>query len=150
MNNIKSLNNPHHPNCSIFYSSNICNCEEQKKGFKGVFVLQKNIKKYGRNYASLIAGYVQGAPLPNLSKNQIRKIRKLIGIKTLSPTQIKDYIINNKGNETCEWCDSKCHILHSHHYPISKKDKGKDKVKICGKCHSDYHYIQNWNIGGIK
>jgi hypothetical protein len=49
-----------------------------------------------------------------------------------------------KGNipfKFCEWCCSETFVLHSHHYPVRRKDKGDKTVKICANCHSEFHYL---------
>jgi predicted transcriptional regulator len=44
-------------------------------------------------------------------------------------------------NSFCSWCQCDTSILHKHHYPIPKKDKGKLTVDICANCHSEFHYL---------
>lgn len=62
---------------------------------------------------------------------------------------IKDILINKKlvgygvGDNACEWCNVNTVVLHDHHYPIYKKDGGKQIVKICPNCHHEFH---NFNM----
>lgn len=44
------------------------------------------------------------------------------------------------GNSVCDWCGIKTSVCHKHHYPIQKKDGGKETVNICPNCHNEYHY----------
>lgn len=84
---------------------------------------------------------------PFWSYRQIRRIinkLKKKGIISINydPEKIKQKVISKNGNLVCEWCNNKSYSLQDHHYPIPKKNGGKDTVKICGTCHSDYHSIQ--------
>lgn len=49
--------------------------------------------------------------------------------------------IENTPIHICEWCESQTYILHSHHFPIAKKDGGKNTVEICANCHSEFHWL---------
>lgn len=62
-------------------------------------------------------------------------------IDPISYKEIKDEIMNNKGNgeKTCEWCGCKTTVLHKHHYPIPKRQGGKEIVNICSNCHHEFH-----------
>lgn len=44
---------------------------------------------------------------------------------------------------TCEWCNEPCHRIIEHHYPIPHRDGGHETVKICGRCHDDFHHFEN-------
>lgn len=41
----------------------------------------------------------------------------------------------------CDWCSGLTLRLHSHHFPVPAKDKGKETVRICANCHDEYHYL---------
>lgn len=49
--------------------------------------------------------------------------------------------IDNTPIHICEWCESQTYILHSHHFPIPKKDNGKETVDICANCHAEFHWL---------
>jgi hypothetical protein len=51
---------------------------------------------------------------------------------------------NGIGECVCEWCQIKTVILHKHHYPIAKKDNGKQIINICPNCHSEFHNYINY------
>lgn len=110
------------------------------RDFKGVWISKEMIKIFGWKNAILISSYKQGAP--NLSKNDLRKIKKLLN-KKLSPSEIKNKVINIKGTKKCSWCKQYCYITEFHHYPIKRSEGGLLKEEICGKCHSDFHFLQN-------
>lgn len=121
-----------------------------ERDFKGVYVLRERIKLHGYINAVIMSAVEQSAP--GLSSWQLRKGRKLLSInnkKFMESEDIKNYITKNEGVYICDWCKTKCHSIQEHHYPISKKNNGKDKVNICGTCHADYHYIENYGIRGI-
>ena len=60
-----------------------------------------------------------------------------------SPYSLKEKTIafSKKGKE-CEWCHNKSYVLQQHHFPISKKDGGKEIVNICPNCHCTYHELE--------
>ena len=64
--------------------------------------------------------------------------------------QIKADILDNKneGSKTCEWCGCKTSILHKHHYPVSKREGGKETVNICSNCHNEFHSKEREILGG--
>ncbi len=41
----------------------------------------------------------------------------------------------------CQWCKSQTYRLNAHHFPIAKKDGGKETVDICANCHSEFHWL---------
>lgn len=45
----------------------------------------------------------------------------------------------------CLSCGSKDR-LHEHHYPIRKKDGGKQTVTLCFHCHSKFHEMTDYGI----
>lgn len=63
--------------------------------------------------------------------------------------QIKNEIVNNTDKEhTCEWCGNKTSILHKHHFPIPKRQGGKEIVSICPTCHFEFHSKEREMMGG--
>ena len=58
---------------------------------------------------------------------------------------LKNKELSNKGfgSKKCDWCGINTICLHSHHYPIPKKDNGTKTVNICPNCHSEYHCFIN-------
>lgn len=118
--------------------------EENKRIFTGIWIPKEISKKWGWKKALIICAYLYNAP--DLTKFQIREARKILKIKTITPQETKKYILNNKGNLICEWCGKKVFSLNEHHFPIPKSKKGTDTVKICGTCHSDFHFINTKGI----
>jgi hypothetical protein len=112
---------------------------EEKTEFKGIWISKDDILKLGWKKAFIKSAYLNHAP--NMIKNEIKEAIKLLDINK-DPQSIKKYVLENVGNLYCEWCDRLVHSLQEHHFPISKKDGGKNIVKICGACHSDYHSIK--------
>jgi len=110
------------------------------RDFKGFFVSKNDIDTYGFKEAILINAYKNGAP--GLKKYQIRRIKKKLNLHLLSPEQIKAHILANKGSYTCDWCKCNTHVIHSHHYPIQRKDGGAKIVSICPNCYSAYHSLK--------
>lgn len=53
----------------------------------------------------------------------------------------RDYNNYGIGSNECEWCGCKTMVLHQHHYPIPKKNKGTETVNICPNCHYEYHSL---------
>ena len=41
----------------------------------------------------------------------------------------------------CEWCHSRTYAIDSHHFPVARKDGGKDTVNICANCHRSFHLL---------
>ena len=111
--------------------------------FKGFLIDSETIKKYGIKDALIICAYKN--KVPNLTKAQERKARRFLGKTNYTIEQIKDMVISSVGSKVCEWCEGRCYILESHHYPIPKREKGTEVVNICGKCHSDFHDIERNN-----
>ena len=52
--------------------------------------------------------------------------------------------------DECLWCKTKTFYLHEHHFPIPKSMGGKETVKICPNCHSEYHALVDYKIFKIK
>lgn len=136
---------------------------------KPLYVNVKLAMKIGLNEA-IIYNYISQKTLKNryfldltdmhsdcsfLSKITIkRSLKKLIEIG-----KIKEIILTSEekrgmlyekqltgmgiGNKTCEWCGYKSSVLHEHHYPIPKIEKGTEIVNICANCHYEYHHIRN-------
>ena len=44
-----------------------------------------------------------------------------------------------QGEEVCEWCNNAFESLESHHFPVPKRNGGKDIVRICHTCHHKFH-----------
>ena len=88
--------------------------------------------------------------IPQMIERYFGDLEKNNYIKTIHN---KDYIvgklksINLKGKgfgeNVCEWCGINTYIIHEHHYPIPKKDEGRETVSICPTCHSAFHYFPN-------
>ena len=56
--------------------------------------------------------------------------------------QAKELVLQRKGQgDSCEWCGTKTFALQEHHYPIPRYKGGKETVRICPNCHSEYHLI---------
>lgn len=55
----------------------------------------------------------------------------------LSNSSIRDYIFL----KICDWCNSESALLHEHHYPVSRKNGGKNIVEICPSCHCEFHHL---------
>jgi hypothetical protein len=72
-------------------------------------------------------------------------LNKYITQKITTPEDKVRILINKKMNNTghgtykCEWCKTNTTVIHSHHYPVSKKNKGTDTVNICPNCHCEFH-----------
>lgn len=72
-------------------------------------------------------------------------------IKTLEKDYIVSLLKNKKmqglghGNLVCCWCGVNTTTMHSHHYPVSKKDGGKETIEICPNCHHEFHFDNNLN-----
>lgn len=66
---------------------------------------------------------------------------------SLGYEDIKESVLENKGKgeKTCEWCGCKTTVLHKHHYPIPKRQGGKETVNICSNCHHEFHVRENDN-----
>lgn len=83
---------------------------------------------------------------------QDKTILKRAGIlvkKYYSQEEVLDMIKNRKFNncipKICEWCNKETLVIHEHHFPIEKNNGGKETVKICPTCHSEYHLLINGN-----
>jgi hypothetical protein len=49
----------------------------------------------------------------------------------------------------CEWCLSSVITLEKHHYPVRRKDGGKNVCSICPSCHSEFHALTDvprWKV----
>jgi hypothetical protein len=71
----------------------------------------------------------------------------LISMNYLTPEEIVTILRGKKldrkgiGTKKCNWCGCNSFRLHSHHYPISKAEGGKEVIDICSNCHLEYHYL---------
>ena len=88
---------------------------------------------------------------PRTAKRKIKEMVEsgLFDYSIADPKERKQLIVNNKdmkdkgvGIKTCNWCGYNCTKLHSHHYPIQKKDGGTETVDICPNCHAEYHSLK--------
>ena len=79
----------------------------------------------------------------------ILKKHKILIKKEYSQSEVVEMIkhrnFNNCIPKKCEWCGKKVLVIHEHHYPVEKRNGGKDIVKICPSCHSEYHLLINGN-----
>ena len=90
-----------------------------------------------------------------VTKTTLSKIRKhlieldYLEYKDLSSTNIQIAkrltIENSHKGLICEWCNKESYILQEHHYPISRKNGGKNIVRICPNCHYTFHKIISEN-----
>lgn len=65
-------------------------------------------------------------------------------ISLSDPYEIKRKVISAEEDKNmCGWCKAKSITLHEHHFPIPRKDGGKETVKICPNCHYGYHYLES-------
>ncbi len=83
-------------------------------------------------------------------KNTIYKTyRSLINKGVLSASnfsdqQTFDWLNQDNSKEGCLFC-SNIQDLHKHHYPIRKKDNGKDTIVLCKECHFKFHSLTDYN-----
>jgi len=75
----------------------------------------------------VLAGNIIKVPLTSLDKFKIISAKKMNGLGI--------------GNRICEWCGYKSTVIHRHHYPISRRDKGTEIVNICANCHCEFHHL---------
>ena len=137
------------------------------RDFKGVFIpedvcknqeiswLEKCYLSLYEQYSSLIEADYWMSKIVCLST--LQKIKKSLIDKSLIPQPIKfssaqeakEFTINsfNTGDK-CDWCGTKCLILHKHHYPIPKSRGGSDVVYICPNCHCVFHSV--YTSGGLE
>jgi hypothetical protein len=47
---------------------------------------------------------------------------------------------------SCSWCKSTSVALHSHYFPIPKREGGLDTVHICTDCHQKFHSMVDHGI----
>lgn len=45
----------------------------------------------------------------------------------------------NTFGEFCPWCGKEKTHFHNHHWPVTKKEGGKQTVRICVDCHAAFH-----------
>lgn len=113
----------------------------------GIAIPLNHIKRFGCRKAigmsSLVVGLYDNQ---TLKEDLLRSVKKLLFRKPVNSNEIKDFILDNEGFQICEWCGIKCHVLHDHHFPIPKREGGKDTVRICGTCHANYHYVEQVGI----
>ena len=85
------------------------------------------------------------------AKRKIKQMAEddIFNYSLATPKERKEIVVRNKnvkgegaGFKTCSWCGCHTTTLHSHHYPIQKKDGGEETVDICGNCHHEYHSIK--------
>lgn len=117
----------------------------------GIFIPYELGQKYGWESAALASGFFYDRNC--LSKSQINYLKRKGLIVKKSPLfadEIREILIKKTpqsiGNKTCEWCTGKTFILHQHHYPLGKKQKGKTTVSICANCHAEFHYLMEYSV----
>ena len=130
---------------------------------KGIKINKKIACEIGLN-ESIIVGYLKKRnftlkenivhDLSFVSEQTIEralaKLKSAGYIKTgISPIERKNILTQKDcsnvgiGDFICEWCGIHTFVLHSHHYPIQKKDNGTKTVNICPNCHQEYHSMDN-------
>lgn len=83
------------------------------------------------------------------NKQTISKIKKSLIKKgyidnneTHDAWQAKLNVLLNKDTGIkCEWCGIKTNAIQEHHFPITKANGGKNIVRICPNCHSEFHKL---------
>lgn len=108
--------------------------------------------KVGANKIFKIWGHLSGneklkqrelkelAKLGFFKKEKYTKEEILKLLKSKCPQTLKN--VHEKLINYCEWCQCETLVLNDHHYPLSKKEGGKETVKICASCHYEYHYLE--------
>lgn len=131
---------------------------DNKRDFKGVWI-PKEVwldTRLSLNEKFYFALYLQFQKNENITdrimlqiatKTTICSVKKslkelgLIDIIT-DHKQAKELVLKRKGQgEECEWCGLYTFAIQEHHYPIPKSKGGKETVRICPNCHSEYHLI---------
>ena len=99
--------------------------------------------------------------IQNLSKHQIRTLKER-GYLTSTPIKEIDILKELKKKtpqkinsdigyiSECVWCGTETLVIEKHHYPIPKKDGGKEVVDICPLCHTEFHFLKTWGILRIR
>ena len=124
--------------------------------FYGVHIPYVLIERLGLILSFNLASYYYG--VGDLTNSEcISLIENEIGeYKFFSPEEIKEILskktpqinfsLNWYPTKKCSWCMCETLILHEHHYPIPKKNFGKEIEKICPNCHAEYHRLSDYPI----
>lgn len=84
-------------------------------------------------------------------KNSVKQLikKECILIQKINNEELVNSLKNKNmnglgyGHLTCSWCGVKTTTMHYHHYPLSKKNGGKNTIPICPNCHHEFHYNES-------
>ena len=121
---------------SIIHCNAIKHCD--KLYLSWYFVFDKDLKKCDEEMLKIVKP-------DNLARIKKRLLKLWYFSKNnFSAEELKEKTIELSNQwRTCEWCNNDCYILHEHHFPIPKKQGGKEIVKICPNCHYTFHSLEN-------
>lgn len=121
-----------------------------RNNYDGLCIPYTLIDRIGPILALKVSSHVKG--VHEFSNEDIKVLfSKNIGSYwRYSPEEAKE-IVSNKNRQylshpkikskECEWCQSLTFTLHQHHYPVYRCKGGKNVVRICANCHSDFHTL---------
>lgn len=87
---------------------------------------------------------------------RFKKIRKNEFIESNNSDSLILKLIKNKqpqffvDGKTCEWCMGTSPLIEKHHFPIPRKNGGKEVVNICANCHGEYHFLKTRGLNRLK
>lgn len=77
--------------------------------------------------------------LRRLQEERFIKITEVSQNEIVAILKAKNLHGQGFGDEICSWCGVKTTDLHRHHFPISRRQGGKETVDICSNCHTEFH-----------
>lgn len=123
----------------------------QIRDFKGVWIPYKLIEKLTPDFRiifSVVDHYYFKKCIDNSTWKTLLTL-SLAKKHSFSAEEIKAFIsckspqqiLSMPAFQICSWCKANTYRLHSHHFPVSKKDGGTCTVEICASCHDEYHFM---------
>jgi hypothetical protein len=109
----------------------------QRKDFIGYHYITRRTKLSKNSVYSSIEILLSHKIIETCESHNIYEIECLLNRKR----QTAHYQISEITGSSCSWCGYSTPILHEHHYPIPKREGGKQIVEICANCHSEFHYL---------
>ena len=61
-----------------------------------------------------------------------------------SDKEVFDFLNKKNSSEGCLFCGYNGVAIDEHHYPIRKKDGGKETIRLCANCHREFHFLADY------
>ncbi len=125
---------------------------KMNRDFKGIWIPRALISMLEHNFQLMFKICNHYYFRQNISTRDWKKLINMGLARKIcfNPDEIKHFVSHKSPHQIlgmptyceCGWCKCKTYRLHSHHFPVSNKDKGVKTVEICAQCHDEYHFLK--------